>query len=167
MHTVSVRGSMRSKYKYSSNFVVKYAGNILKLQTKEAGLPYIIIGVAMMLLLAPILLSGATVQMASIAFVLVPGFGLLLYGVQTYYTTWTFDRLSGLLTHRKPGLQAKVYALDDIRDALLDSRMRRSVAYRVVLEMSDSKWVPLCAFGALDSQVEAHMAIRGFLGMEE
>ncbi len=158
---------MDSKYKYSSKFVVKHTSKILKLQTKEDGLPYIFIGVVTMLLLAYGLFSSATMQILPITYLLVVGLGFMLYGVQTYYTTWTFDRSSGLLTHKKPKFPAKVYALDNILDVLLDSRKRRYDSYRVVLKMSNSEWVPLGAFGDPDPQVEAHMAIREFLGMEE
>jgi hypothetical protein len=159
---------MHSKYKYYSNFVVKYAGNILKLQTKEDGLLYIIVGVGMLLALGCRFLFNTTTHIALTIFASVVGLGVMLYGMQIYYTTWTFDRLSGLLTRRRPGLPPKVYALDSILDVLLDSRRRgRHDEHRVVLKMSNSEWVPIGAFGRLDPQLEAQLAIREFLGMEE
>jgi hypothetical protein len=159
---------MHSKYKFYSGFVVKYAGNILKLQTKEDGLLYIIVGVGVLVLIACRLLFAATVHTALIIFVSVVGLAIMLYGVQIYYTTWTFDRLSGFLTRRRPGFPPKVYALDDILDAPLDSRKRgRHDEHRVMLKMSNSEWVPIGAFGRLDPQLEAQLAIREFLGMEE
>ena len=70
---------MHSKYKYHSNFVVKYAGNILKLQTKEDGLLYIIIGVEVLVLIACSLLFAATAHIALTIFASIVGLGIMLY----------------------------------------------------------------------------------------
>jgi hypothetical protein len=66
------------------------------------------------------LLFNTTAHTALTILVSVVGLGIMLYGIQVYYTTWTFNRLSGLLTRRRPGLPPKVYALDSILDGCDD-----------------------------------------------
>lgn len=156
---------MPSKYKFYSHFVVKYTENTLKFQTKEDGIPPILVGLMIMIL--GCWTAGQALSWVSVAFMLV-GFVGVLWGLQRYFTTWTFDRSSGLAVHRRPGLPEKTYALDQIIGVHLDSYQRgRSDGYRVVLEMPNSVWLPLCGYEMFDTQTEGLVALREFLGMEE
>ncbi len=159
---------MPSKSKFYSQFVVKYAGNILKLQTKEDGIPPIIMGLIIMIVFGCGVTAGQAISWGSVVLILA-GLGVMLWGLQIYFTTWTFNRLSSLVVYRRPGFPEKKYSLDKIIEVHLDSRKRSSGVeeYRVVLEMPNSEWVPLSRYGRFDPQIEAQVAIREFLGMEE
>lgn len=157
---------MPSKYKFYSQFVVKYAGSILKLQTKEDGIPPVIAGL-MMVTFGCWGITRQAISWISVVFILA-GLGVMLWGLQIYFTTWTFDRLSNLAVYRQPGFPEKKYALEKIIGVHLDSRKRGRVEeYRIVLEMPNSEWVPLGRYGRFDPQIEAQVAIREFLGTEE
>lgn len=159
---------MSSKYKFYSQFVVEYAANILKLQTKEDGILPIIKGLIItMTTFVWWGIIGQAIDWVPVVFLLV-GTGIMLWGLQIYFTTWTFNRYSNLVVYRRPGFPEKKYTLDKIIEVHLDSRKRRQFEeYRIVLEMPNSEWVPLSRYGRFDPQIEAQVAIREFLGMEE
>lgn len=162
-----------TKYKFYSEFITKYAGNILRLQTKEWAWMPILGGLMIMALFGYGLIIDPAPPVAAIVLTLV-GLGLVLWGVHTYFTTWTFDRLRGVAVHRRPGLPEKTYDLDDIVAVHLDerhpynpSKRRSGATHRVVLEMADATYVPLSPYGGRDPQIEAQLALREFLDLEE
>ncbi len=160
-----------TKYKFYSKFITKYAGNILRLQTKEWAWMPILSGLMIMALFGYGLIIDPAPPVAAIVLTLV-GLGLVLWGLYTYFTTWTFDRARGVAVHRRPGLPEKTYDLEDIVAVHLDTRNfphkgRPREAYRVVLEMSDATYVPLSPHGGRDPQIEAQLALREFLDLEE
>ncbi len=158
---------MPGKYKFYSQFVVEYAENILKLQTKEDGIPAIITGLIIMATFVWWGIREQAIDWVSAVLILV-GVGIMLWGLEVYFTTWTFNRFSNLVVYRRPGFPEKKYALDKITEVHLDSRKRRKfIEYRVVLAMPNSEWIPLSGYGRFDPQIEAQAAIREFLGMEE
>ncbi len=160
-----------TKYKFYSDFITKYAGNILRLQLKAWAWMTILSGLMIMALFGYGLIIDPEPPVAAIVLTLV-GLGLVLWGVHTYFTTWTFDRLRGVAVHRRPGLPEKTYDLDDIVAVHLDTRNlphkgRVREEYRVVLEMADATYVPLSPYGGRDPQIEAQLALREFLDLEE
>ncbi|NBD35485.1 MAG: hypothetical protein GVY30_05750 [Chloroflexi bacterium] len=160
-----------TKYKFYSDFITKYAGNILRLQLKAWAWMPLLGGLMIMALFGYGLIIDPAPPVTAIVLTLA-GLGLVLWGVHTYFTTWTFDRLRGVAVHRRPGLPEKTYDLDDIVAVHLDTRNlphkgRVREEYRVVLEMADATYVPLSPYGGRDPQIEAQLALREFLDLEE
>ena len=147
------------------------AGNILRLQTKEWAWMPILSGLMITALFGYGLIIDPSPPVIAVVLTLV-GLALVLWGVHTYFTTWTFDRLRGVAVHRRPGLPEKTYDLEDIVAVHMDKRIlphkgRPREEYRVVLEMVDATYVPLSPYGGRDPQIEAQLALREFLDLEE
>jgi len=76
------------------------------------------------------------------------GGGMLIGGIQMYFTTWTFDRIQGLVTHRREtllGVKVAEYPLRDIMGAQIGRSYSRrgGTTYRVELLTRDGESIPM------------------------
>ncbi|MBN2004349.1 MAG: hypothetical protein JXA21_13425 [Anaerolineae bacterium] len=96
-----------------------------------------------------------------------------IFGLQTQFTTWTFDRLQGTLVRRSEtllGIRTSEYALRDVTEAQVTwSRgSRGSRTYRVELIMRDETTVPLTSFysSGYNGKERAAATINEFLQLQ-
>lgn len=76
------------------------------------------------------------------------GSGVTIGGIQMYFTTWTFDRLQGLVTHRREtlfGVKIAEYPLRDITGAGVGSSRssRGGTVFRVELTTRNGDPIPM------------------------
>lgn len=160
-----------TNYKFYSEFITQHTDDILKLQTKAWAWTPLIAGLMLTALFGYGLIIDPAPPMIAIILTLV-GLSFTLWGLHTYFTTWSFDRSRGEVVHHRPGLPEKTYDLDDIIAIQLDKRHlphkgRRREMCRIVLEMSDATRAPLSPYGEREPQIKAQSALREFLDLEE
>lgn len=103
-------------------------------------------------------------------FILV-GIGLIIMGVQTMFTTWTFDKTKNTFVQRSEtllGIKVKEYPLQDVFDVRLNPSPRGSGYYnfsRIELEFRDGSTLPATPWINTESgnKERAIAAIRAFL----
>ena len=101
-------------------------------------------------------------------------FGLVMGigGLRSYFTTWTFDRTSGLLTRRRErltGVRIEEYPLRDIVNVRLDeSTDSDGTTYRIEIDISGGNTLPMTSWysSGRAGKEKAIALIREFLNLK-
>jgi hypothetical protein len=113
--------------------------------------------------------KGGIVGVAASAIFFLVGLLATVFGVQSFFTTWTFSRTQGVLIHRQEtvlGGKSRAYELSQIQHVVVESDSDGDT-YRVVLILQNGGRVPLTAWYTSARKRQRHIAdvIRGFLGL--